>query len=331
MTKTDATYATRFDGEAVTTFAAKGNESLGNYTPAQSVLNTGMMADIGRVTCYQPDLQENFYARFMKSPLARGDSDMVTKFGEISSRAYDPLAPDTALFDGSRPDMLSSVATKNLSRQIRLEVNDRYLKQMCQTEEMIGDAMACLMASTNACYKDDMWTASKAYFSGDTRNAQSAQLNIMTNKPSDAGFANEINELIWKITQNQFGYKSTSYNASHSNTKSTGVHIALKKSCEYPAFKKLYSETFHPDYLKTAQTIDYVDDFATPAGMPSGAGELIGMIVDERAFRIVPMPEAVVTESFRNPARLSTMYATTYEYAFGHAPFFNVGYIFAPQ
>ena len=55
------------------------------------------------------------------------------------------------------------------------------------------------------------------------------------------------------------------------------------------------------------------------------------MVVDDRAFKITPMPETMTTEAFRNPARKSTAYFTTYEYAFQQDPFFNVAYIFAPK
>ena len=135
-------------------------------------------------------------------------------------------------------------------------------------------------------------------------------------------------ETLWDYTENKFAYKSTLYNPSGFNTKSSDIHIALKKEVEYPAFKKLYSETFNPEFIKIAPTIDYVDDFATPAGLPAGADELIGMIVDTRAFSITPMPDTLTTEAFRNPVRKSTSYFTTYEYAFQKDPFFNIAYIY---
>lgn len=329
MTSTDTAFTTRFPDLSAATYVAN-QSTLQNFVPTASVLNTGMMSDIGRATIYAPDTQANFYSKFMKAELGRGDAVMSARFSEVTSKQYDPLAPDTALFNANRPTMISNVAKKNLSRQIAVEINDRYLKQMAQTQEMIGDVQAAIMAVSNVAYMDDMWTASKEYFSGSTRNAKASQAHVMTNAPTAAGFADEMNELIWKISQNQFGYKSTEYNAAGYNTKSDRVEIALKKSVEYPAFKKLYSETFHPDYLKVITGIDYVDDFATPAGKPESAGELLGMIVDPRAFSITPMPEALTTEAFRNPARKSTAYFTTYEYVFQHDPFFNIAYIYAP-
>ena len=158
-------------------------------------------------------------------------------------------------------------------------------------------------------------------------------MHTMTNAVSttDNKFGAELTELLWKISQKDFGYKSTQYNASGYNTKSDSISIALKKDVEYPTFKKMLSETFNPELLRITSTIDYVDDFATPAGAPSGAGELIGMVVDNRAFKITPMPDTLTTEAFRNPVRKSTAYFTTYEYAFQHDPFFNVAYIFAPK
>lgn len=328
-TNTDAQFAARFSGVNVNTFV--GNQAvLGSWTPTSSVLNTGMMSDIGRATVYAPDVQDNFYARFMKSPLARGDSAMTMRVGEVSSYAYDPEASDSVLFGDYNPAVATNVAKKNLSRQIAVAVNDYYLKQMVQTQEMIGDTEAAIMATSNACYRDDMWVASKEYFSGSTNSAVAGQLNVMTNDVDDNGFANEMVELLWNISQNQFGYKSTLYNPAEFNTKSSTVHIALKKGAEFPAFKKLYAETFNPEFIRIQSTIDYVDDFATPAGAPVGAGELIGMVVDERAFGITPMPDTLTTEAFRNPARKETIFYTTYEYAFQKDPFFNVSYIFAP-
>ena len=332
MTTTDTQFTGRFSPQTVSAFVAN-QSALADYTPTTSVLNTGMLSDIGRATIYGPDVQDNFWATFMKAPLTRGDSVMTARFSDITSRAYDPNAADTELFNGVKPAMKSNVAKKNLSRQIAVEINDYYLKQMAQTEEMIGDTMAAIMATSNACYMDDMWVASKAYFSGSTSNAQATQLHVMTSKVGDANFGAEMTELLWNISQKQFGYKSTAYNSAQENTKANSVAIALKKDCEYPAFKKLLSETFNPEMLRIEAQggIQYVDDFATPAGAPEGAGELIGIVADTRAFEITPMPDTLTTEAFRNPARKSTAYFTTYEYAFQKNPFFNIAYIFAPK
>lgn len=328
MTNTDTQFASRFPDLTLASFVAN-QDTLANFTPTSSPINTGMLSDIGRATVYAPDIQDSFYSRFMKAPLTRGDAALSARFGEVVSRAYNPLAPDTDLFNGSRPAMISNVAKKNFSRQIAVEVNDYMIRQFAQTPEMIGDAMAAIMATSNACYRDDMWVAGKSYFSGSVNAAPAGSLKIMTANPTESGFADEMVETLWDFSENKFAYKSTLYNPSGYNTKSNNVHIALKKSVEFPAFKKLYSETFNPNFIKTAQTIDYVDDFATPAGAPQGAGELIGMIVDDRAFSITPMPETLTTEAFRNPARKSTAYFTTYEYAFQKDPFFNIAYIFA--
>ena len=331
MTSTDTNFAGRFPDMSASTFVAN-QKALADWTPTASTLNTGMMSDIARAYIYAPDTQENFYARFMASPLPRGDSVMSARFSEVTSRVYNPEAPDTDLFNGSYATMTSNVATKNFSRQIATEVNDYVLKQFTQTQEMIGDAMAAIMARSQVAYKDDMWVASKEYFSGSVRNAKATQMHTMTAKVGDANIRAEMTELLWKISQNQLGYKSTAYNPAGANTKSNSVAIALKKDCEYPAFKKLLSETFNPEMLRIEAQggIQYVDDFATPAGAPGGAGELIGMVADTRAFEITPMPDTLTTEAFRNPARKSTAYFTTYEYAFQKNPFFNIAYIFAP-
>lgn len=330
-TSTDSAFTSRFSGVEATTFVAN-QKAMAEYTPASSPLNTGMMSDIGRATIYGPESQDNFFSKFMKQPLGRGDSVMTARFGEVTSRAYSPTAPDTDLFNGQKPAMTSNVATKNLSRQIATEVNDYVLKQFVQTDEMIGDAMAAIMSASNVCYLDDMWVSSKEYFSGSTRSALDTQVNVLTNDIGDDGFGAELNELLWKITQKDFGYKSTLYNASGANTKSPSVMVALNKSTEYRAFNKLLSETFNPEFLNVAINggIDYVDSFATPAGKPTDSGDLLAIVVDPRAFEITPMPGTLMTESFRNPARHSTAYFTTYEYAFQHNGFFNCEYVFAP-
>lgn len=328
-TNTDTQFAARFPDIQAASFVAN-QATLANWTPTTSVLNTGMMSDIGRATVYAPDIQDNFYARFMKAPLGRGDSVMSMRVAEVASYAYDPQATDAVLFDDYNPSVDTNVATKNLSRQIAVAVNDYYLKQMAQTQEMIGDTEAAIMATSNACYRDDMWVASKEYFSGSTNSALPGQMKVLTNDVDDSGFADEMVETLWDFSQNKFGYKSALYNPAGFNTKSNTVHIALKKGAEFPAFKKLYASTFNPEFIRIDQTIDYVDDFATPAGAPVGAGELIGMVVDSRAFAITPMPDTLTTEAFRNPARKETIFYTTYEYAFQKDPFFNVAYIFAP-
>lgn len=326
-TGTDTAFTARFAPLTLATMVAN-QTSLANFVPTASPINLGMLSDIGRATVYAPDIQDSFYARFMKAPLSRGDAAMSARFGEVSSRAYNPAAPDTDLFNAANPSMMTNVAKKNLSRQIAVELNDYWIKQFCQTEEMIGDAAAAIMAASNACYRDDMWVAAKAYFSGSVSGALAGQLKVMAANPNEQGFADEMIETLWDFAENKFAYKSTSYNAAGFNTKSTNVHIVLKKDAEFPAFKKFYAETFNPEFLKITPTIDYVDDFATPAGAPAGAGDLLGMVVDDRAFAITPMPDTLTTEAFRNPVRKSTSYFTTYEYAFQKDPFFNIAYIF---
>ena len=326
-TGTDTAFTARFAPLTLATMVAN-QTSLANFVPTASPINLGMLSDIGRATVYAPDIQDSFYARFMKAPLSRGDAAMSARFGEVSSRAYNPAAPDTDLFNAANPSMMANVAKKNLSRQIAVELNDYWIKQFCQTEEMIGDAAAAIMAASNACYRDDMWVAAKAYFSGSVSGALAGQLKVMTANPNEQGFADEMIETLWDFAENKFAYKSTSYNAAGFNTKSTNVHIVLKKDAEFPAFKKFYADTFNPEFLKITPTIDYVDDFATPAGAPAGAGDLLGMVVDDRAFAITPMPDTLTTEAFRNPVRKSTSYFTTYEYAFQKDPFFNIAYIF---
>lgn len=332
MTATDTQFTNRFSPLTLNTFVAN-QTNLENWTRTESILNDGMMSAIGRATIYAPDIQDNWFARFMKAPLSYGDSAMTGRFSEVTSRAYNPLAPDSDLFNGNRPDMVSNVAKKNLSRQIAVEINDYYLKQMVQTREMIGDAQAAIMAVSNVAYRDDMWVASKTYFGGSVDGAKATQMHTLSNSPDDAGFADEMTELLWNISQRQFGYKSTQYNKSGYNTKANNVAIALKKDVEYPAFKKLLSETFNPELLRI--NVDggfgYVDDFPTTVGKPSGAGELIGIVADTRAFEITPMPDTLTTEAFRNPVRKSTAYFTTYEYAFQKNPFFDLAYIFAPS
>lgn len=328
-TNTDAQFAARFPDMTAQVF--NGNMSdLAGWTPTQSVLNTGLMSDIGRATVFAPEGQPNFWAKFMKAELGRGDSVMSMRTGQLTSIAYDPNETEDKLFDSPKPGVISNVAKKNLSRTVRMEINDRYLKQMAQTQEMIGDVTAAIMSSMNVAMQDDMWVASKEYFSGSTRGAQATQMHVLTNNPTDSGFANELNELIWTISQNQFGYKSDKYNASQYMTRTESVEMAFKKNVEYPAFKKLYADTFHPDALRVATNIDYVDDFATPAGAPAGAGELIGIIADPRCYSITPMPDAVVTDYMRNAVRHSNAYFTTYEYVFQDDPFFNKAFIFAP-
>ena len=326
-TGTDTAFTARFAPLTLATMVAN-QTSLANFVPTASPINLGMLSDIGRATVYAPDIQDSFYARFMKAPLSRGDAAMSARFGEVASRAYNPAAPDTDLFNAANPSMMTNVAKKNLSRQIAVELNDYWIKQFCQTEEMIGDAAAAIMAASNACYRDDMWVAAKAYFSGSVSGALAGQLKTMTANPNEAGFADEMIETLWDFAENKFAYKSASYNAAGFNTKSTNVHIVLKKDAEFPAFKKFYADTFNPEFLKITPTIDYVDDFATPAGAPAGAGDLLGMVVDDRAFAITPMPDTLTTEAFRNPVRKSTSYFTTYEYAFQKDPFFNIAYIF---
>lgn len=331
MTVQDTRFSGAFPDMTASVFYGSGQTNLQNYTPTTSPINTGMLADIGRVTVYGPEAYDNPYAKFMKSPLSRGDSAMTARFSQVTSKAYDPLAGDSALFDGDRPAMLSNISTKNLSRQVRVEINDRLMKQFVQTQEMIGDAASAIMALSNTRYLDDMYVACNEYFSGSTRGAKASQMITLTKKPTDTGFAEEMTETLWNISQNKFKFKSTAYNESGYDTKADSVSIIMDKNTQFRTFKKQYADAFNPEYLDIATATGWVDAFATTAGKPADAGDLLAMVVDDRAFDITPMPDALSVESFRNPVRKSTMYATTYEYAFGHAPFFNVAYVFAPK
>lgn len=329
---TDTQFAARFSDLTASTYVAN-QTTLANFTPTTSLINTGMLSDIGRATIYGPEYQDSFWNKFMKAPLGRGDAVMTARFSGVKSGVYSPTAAYDTLFSASNPTMVSNVAKKNLSRQVAVEVNDRYLAQMAQVPEMIGDASAAIMAASNACYMNDMWVGAKEYFSGSTRSMTSNQYKILTNGVTEAGFGDEMIEALWDFSQNKFGYLSEQYNVSGIETRSPTVAIAMNKACEYPAFKKLLSETFNPEFLRIVPDggIDFVDTFATPAGKPEGAGDLLAIVVDPRAYEITPMPEALSTEAFRNPARKATAYFTTYEYAFQDNPFFNKAFIYAPS
>lgn len=327
-----AKFKTRFPdlSGSVNAYVGSGTVQLTNYTPSASVINTGLMGDIGRATIYGPDVQDNPFSKFMKSPLARGDSALTGVFEGVKSNSYNPNATDAALFDGTKAAFKSNVMTKNLSRQVRVEVNDRMLRQYAQTEEQAGDMASALMAASNACYLDDMYTACTEYFGGKMRGSANSEF-VLTNKTSDAGFAEEMTETLWNITQNKFKFKSTKYNASGYDTKSENCTVIMNKDCVFKTFKKQMADAFNPDYLDIKTDTGYVESFPIPAGKKSAAGKLLAIVADNRAFEITPMPEALSVESFRNPARKSTMYATTYEYALGQNPFFNVAYIYAPS
>lgn len=329
MTGMDSAFTARFPGIVKDTYVANQSD-LPGFVPTASTLNTGLMSDIGRATIYNPDTQPNFWAKFMREPLSRGDASLKAAVHEVTSRAYNPSAPDSDLFNGAQPAFYTNVAKKNFSRQIAVEINDYMLKQFAQTDEMIGYAESAIMAASNVAYQQDMWVASNVYFSGSTRNAKPGQMVTLTKAPTEDGYGAELIEVLWKMSQKDFGFKSDAYNPAGRQTRSESVAVVLKKDVEYPAFKKLLSETFNPEFLRIGIEggIDYVPDFATPAGAPSGAGELVGMVIDTRALDIVPMPATLTTEAFRNPVRKSTAYFTTYEYAFQQSPFFNIGYIF---
>ena len=331
MTIQDTRFAARFADMTASVFYGSGQTDLQNYTPNTSPINTGMLADIGRATIYGPEAYDNPFSKFMKSELSRGDSALTARFSQVKSKAYDPLAGDSALFDGDRPSMISNVATKNLSRQVRVEVNDRLMKQFVQTEEMIGDAMSAIMAVSNTAYLDDMYVASCEYFGGSTRGAKADQMITLAKKPTDSGFAEEMTETLWNLSQNKFKFKSEKYNESGYATKSDSISIIMDKNTQFRTFKKQYADAFNPEYLAITTETGWVDSFPATAGKPADAGDLLAIVVDNRAFDIIPMPDALSVESFRNVSRKSNMYATTYEYAFGHNPFFNCAYIFAPK
>ena len=339
MTNQDTLYAGRFadnlsKNPAVTTagFVATGQTPFADYTPTQSAVNVGLMGDIGRAYITTLETNDNPFGFAYRPNLGRGDSVLDGRFKPVKSRTYDPLAGDSVLFNANRPEFVGSVATLNYSRQTDIEINDQKMSQFAQTAEMDGDIESALMASLNQSLRMDLYTASVEYFCGSTRGAQSTQLRTMTAKKSESGFGVELIEQIWSATQQDMGYVSTSFNKSGIETKAQSPVVILSKDVEFPTFKKLYSETFNPDFLKLEINggIRYVESMpGTVAGAPSGT-ELVGIVADPRAFGITPLSSGVTVEAFRNPARRSTSYFQTAEFIYSHAPMYDVEYIFAP-
>ena len=306
--------------------------NLSGYTPVSDggVFSNTMLSDIGRAMVYGPESQDNVYSKFLKSPLRRGNASMTSVFKGVKSKAYDPLVGDTALFNASKPEMLSTVITKNMDRTVDIEVNDRWLRQFTQSEEMIGEAASAIMAQLNSSYLMDMYTASNEYFAGSTHGAKADQMVTLTSKPGDAGFSDEFLETIYNTTQKDFKWKSAKYNPLGYETKSDSVSIICDKSIEYKGFLKTYATVFAPEYIKIDQSIGFVDSFpGTVAGKPSTAGDLLAIVIDNRAPEIIPMPDSIITEQFRNPARHSTAFFMSYAYALGVNRMFNCKYIFA--
>ena len=340
MTDQDTRYTDRFGTSNMSNvpsvtaanFAAGANiTDLKGYTPVNDngVFSSSMLSDIGRAMIYGPENQSNPYSKFLKSPLQRGNASMTGVFKGVKSKAYDPLADDTELFNANKPEMLSTVISKNLDRTVDIEVNDRWLKQFVQTPEMIGDAYSAIAAQLNSSYLMDMYTASNEYFGASTHGALATQMVTLGTKPGDAGFADEFLEELYNTTQKDFKWKSTKFNALGYETKSDGISIIMDKSVEYKAFRKTYSETFHPDYISVKTDMGFVDSFpGTVAGKPSAAGDLLAIVFDNRAPEIIPMPDSIITESFRNPARHSTAFFMSYAFAMGQNKMFNAKYIF---
>lgn len=317
---------------SVTDFPAGSNiTNLKGYTPVSDngVFSNSMLSDIGRAMVYGPEAQENIYSKFMKSPLTRGNASMTAVFKAPKSRAYDPLGPDSELFNATKPEMLSTVISKNLDRTVDLEVNDRWLEQFVQTDDMKGEAIASIMAQLNTAYLMDMYTASNEYFAGSTHNATANQMVTLTTKPGDDKFSDEFLETLYNVTQKEFKWKSDKYNPLGYETKSNDVTVICDKSIEYKGFLKTYATVFAPEYIKIKQDIGFVDSFpGTVAGAPAGAGDLLAIVFDNRAPEIIPMPDSIVTESFRNGNRHSTAYFMSYAFGMGVNQMFNAKYIF---
>ena len=118
MTVQDTRFSAQFADMTASVFYGSGQVDLKTYQPKESPINTGMLTDIGRVTVYGPEAYDNPYAKFMKSPLARGDSAMTARFSQVKSGAYDPLAPDTALFDGQTDENEMGVSYRAIDSYI---------------------------------------------------------------------------------------------------------------------------------------------------------------------------------------------------------------------
>lgn len=333
MTNQDTLYNARLGskGMAAATFYGSGQTAYGSYTPSASQINLGLMGDIGRAIVTSLEFNDNPFSFAFQSELSRGDAVLNGRFKGVNSRQYDPKAADSVLFNANMPDFVASVAQKNFSRQADIEINDRMLKQYMQTAEMLGDVEAALMASLNVCLNQDLYAASVEYFGGSTRGAKSTQSVQLTNKVGDAGFGAELVETIWDITQRKMAYVSDDFNKSGIETKANEAVVIMDKRVQYPAFKKLYADTFNPEFLDLAINgkAKYVESWPTTAGAPSNT-ELVAIITDPRAFQITGLPQSVSVESFRNPARKSTSFFETAEFIFGHAPMYDCMYVFAP-
>lgn len=323
----EAEFAARFPGLTASVF--NGNMSdLANYQPSADSTVTGLMGDIGKVMVYNPDVQTNPYSKYIQSPLSRGDAVMSMRFKDITSHAYDKHAPDTVLFNQPYGEAVTNVAKMNLSRQIGLAINRRDLLKYQQVPEMAGDVAAALQATMTQAYNQDMWIACREYYSN-LRNAKADQMIVMTEDPASKDGAAELNEILWKTTQNYSGYLDTRFNQSGIATKSDSMDVFLEKSIEYPLFKRMLSETYNPEMLRVSANFQYVPEFGSViAGKPSDAGKMIATITDPRKRKITPLPEALVTSSFVNPARLESVIFETFEYILQEDPFFNAFYVF---
>lgn len=342
MTDQDTRYSARFPSGNMSTqpavtvanFPTSGNTTLAGYTPVNDngVFNNSMLSDIGRAMVYGPETQDNVFAKYMTTPLARGNADMSAVFQGYKSKAYDPLVGDSALFNATKPQMLSSVVQKNVERTVDVEINDSWLKQFVQSAEMIPDAQAAIMANLNASYLDDMYALSNEYFLGSTHGAVATQSVVISKKPGESGFEDAMLEELYNTATKDFKWKSTKFNALGYNTKSDNIDVILDKSIEYKTFRKTYADTFHPDYIKIQPELGFVDSVpGTVAGAPENAGALLGIVCDRRALEILPMPDAIQVDTFRNGARHSTSVFETFSYGLGIRKMFNLKYIFAAE
>lgn len=321
MTVTDTAWTNRLQAIMPDNFMA--NISA-DFQGTMSPILTSMMNMIGRTIVHSPDTMMNPFAGWTKAIMDYGDTIQEYKSTILTGQEYDPEAED--VFATVKNSPIAQYSKYNDRTQYQQTIYDNQIKMAFTSESLFGDFVASQLDALTQSDTIDKFTKWKKYLSNGTIAPTTGKF-VMTNTEGSE-FGEELVKKMKELTT-AFRFPSTNFNVNGDTAVSGGIDIIMRAEDKNLIDVDFLKGVYNLDKVGVDANFIYIDDFATVTqGKPEGAGDLVAVVADNRAFSYTP--RTPVGSSAYNGKALNTNYWLTVQGIYSVAKFRNIAQIYLP-
>lgn len=321
-TTTDAMWTARLASIMPSNFNSNVATS---FSAGTGILDT-MINRIGRTVIHSVDNPYNPFAKYTKATMDFGDTiqEYKTKFIAGQEADFDPSTPDPFAPVKNKP--IAQYSKYNDATQYKQTIFDDQLKLAFTGQEQFGDFVASQLDTMYQSDALDKFIKWKKYIS-DAGNIGYAK-NLTETDDTTADYGEELLKT-FKEMVTKFKLPSSSYNKAGDMAISNDIDIIMRAKDKDLIDVDVLSGVYNLDKLDIKANFIYIDDFATPASLPTGitaSSELVAVVADSRAYSYTPRTSQ--GGGLYNPENLYTNYWYTVQGIYSVARFRNIAQLY---